>query len=236
MSSFQFKQFYLAQNNCAMKVGTDGVLLGAWADIDQCKNMLDVGTGTGLIALMLKQRAQKYNMVDANIFALEIDESAFLQATENFHISPWQNIKVYHNDFNQFKPRLKFDLVVSNPPYFINSLKGSNDARNTARHTCSLSFKTLIQKFCNITHDKGRLALVLPFDALKEIELLVNEFDLCISKLVYIFTKKNKPAKRILIELHKINTQCERSELFIHDNGEYSQDFINLTKDFYLKM
>jgi len=236
MSGFQFKQFYLAQNNCAMKVGTDGVLLGAWADIGQCKNILDVGTGTGLIALMLKQRSQTQKMTDVSISALEIDESAYLQAKENFEISPWQNIKIYHDDFNDFKPSLKFDFVVSNPPYFVKSLKGPNEARNTARHTCSLNFKILIKQFCNITHEQGRLALVLPSDALEEIEQLIKEFDLFMSKLVFVYTKKNKPAKRILIELNKIKSELDKSDLFIHENGDYSQDFISLTKDFYLKM
>jgi len=236
MSGFQFKEFYLAQNNCAMKVGTDGILLGSWADIKQCENILDVGTGTGLIALMLKQRAQKEHMMDTNISALEIDESAFLQATENFNLSPWQNIKIYHGDFNNFNPSLKFDLVVSNPPYFVKSLKGPNEARNTARHACGLSFKDIVSQFCNITYDHGRLALVLPFDALEEIKLLVKEFDLYMSKLVLVFTKKNKPAKRVLVELSKVQSKTKQSELFIHDNGQYSQDYINLTKDFYLKM
>lgn len=236
MSGFQFKQFYLAQNNCAMKVGTDGVLLGSWADINQCKNILDVGTGTGLIALMLKQRSQKLNITDVNISALEIDDAAFLQATENFNNSPWKNIDIYHADFNGFKLDSKFDLVVSNPPYFVNSLKGPDESRNTARHTCSLSFKTLIQQFCHLTHEHGRLALVLPSDALDEIKLLVKEFNLYMSKLVFVYTKKNKPAKRILIEISKMTITLEKSELFIHDNGDYSQDFISLTKDFYLKM
>jgi len=236
MSGFQFKQFYLAQNNCAMKVGTDGILLGAWADIDKADNILDVGTGTGLIALMLKQRAQKQGKEDVNICALEIDKSAFLQASENFENSPWHNINIYHADFNHFKSNLKFDLVVSNPPYFVNSLKGPDASRNAARHTCSLSFKTLIAQFCNITHDKGRLALVLPFDALAQIKQLSKEFDLSISKLINIYTKKNKPAKRILIELSKIGTHCESQDLYIHANKDYSQDFIKLTQDFYLKM
>lgn len=236
MSGFQFKQFYLAQNNCAMKVGTDGVLLGSWADIDQSKNILDVGTGTGLIALMLKQRSQKYDLIDLNISALEIDDAAFLQATENFNNSPWHNITIYHADFNEFKLDTKFDLVVSNPPYFVNSLKGPDESRNTARHTSSLSFKALIQQFCYITHEHGRLALVLPSDALDEIKLLVRAFGLYLSKLVFVYTKKNKPAKRILIEVSKKNIGLEQSELYIHDNGGYSQDFINLTKDFYLKM
>jgi len=236
MSGFQFKQFYLAQNNCAMKVGTDGVLLGAWADIDKADNILDVGTGTGLIALMLKQRAHKKGKAEVNISALEIDKSAFLQASENFDNCPWHNINIYHADFNHFKSNLKFDLVVSNPPYFVNSLKGPDASRNTARHTCSLSFKTLIAQFCIITHDKGRLALVLPYDALAEIKQLSKEFDLSISKLVYIFTKHNKPAKRILIELSKIGIQCESRDLYIHAHKGYSQDFINLTQDFYLKL
>ena len=131
---------------------------------------------------------------------------------------------------------LYVDAVVSNPPYFVDSLKGPDESRNTARHTCSLSFKALIQQFCNITSEHGRLALVLPSDALDEIKLLIKEFDLYMSKLVFVYTKKNKPAKRILIEISKKQIALEKSELFFHDSGAYSQDFINLTKDFYLKM
>lgn len=236
MSGFQFKQFYLAQNNCAMKVGTDGVLLGSWADIGDSENILDVGTGTGLIALMLKQRAQKSAMNDVNISALEIDSSAFLQATENFNNSPWQNIDIYYGDFNEFKLDAKFDLVVSNPPYFVNSLKGPDESRNTARHTGSLSFKALIKQFCKITHKRGRLALVLPSDVLEEIESVVKALNLYINKLVFVYTKHNKPPKRILIEISKVQMPLEKSELFISENGTFSKDFINLTKDFYLKM
>ncbi|SFC37609.1 tRNA1(Val) (adenine(37)-N6)-methyltransferase [Pseudoalteromonas denitrificans] len=236
MSGFQFKRFYLVQNNCAMKVGTDGVLLGAWADISNCKNILDVGAGTGLIALMLRQRAEKLSQINTKISALEIDKAAFLQAKKNFNNSPWSDISINHGDFNTFEQAKQYDLVVSNPPYFVNSLKSPDQARNKARHTCSLSFESLINQFCNITNEEGRLALVLPLDALNEIKTLAQKFSLTVSKLVYVYTKEGKAAKRILMELSKMHIKQECSELIIHHKGGYSQSFINLTKDFYLKM
>ena len=134
---FQFKRFTVYHDRCAMKVGTDGVLLGAWTDVSSSQQILDIGTGTGLIALMLAQRN-----VTAHITAIDIDEEAIEQAQGNIAASPWKNrIEVMKQDFCQYSANRLFDTIVSNPPYFNQSLKGPDSQRNTARHTDSLELQ-----------------------------------------------------------------------------------------------
>ena len=134
---FEFKQFTVWHDKCAMKVGTDGVLLGAWANVESAKHILDVGTGTGLIALMLAQRT-----VQADVTAIEIDSMAAIQARENIAHSPWKNrITLFNCDFRYFHDDLKYDLIVSNPPYFVNALKCLDKQRNMARHTDLLYYE-----------------------------------------------------------------------------------------------
>ena len=161
---FQFKKFTIRHDKCAMKVGTDAVLLGAWADITACKNILDIGTGTGIIALMLAQRCF------ANIDAIDIDTDAYSQAKENVAASPFaERINVIHASCSEYTgscAREKYDLIVSNPPYFINSLKCPDNKRSVARHTDSLSLFELIDDSCSLLSLSGRIALVLPYEQL----------------------------------------------------------------------
>ena len=135
MSGFAFKQFKVEHDQCAMKVSTDGILLGAWADLSGANTLLDIGTGTGLLALMCKQRAPHLK-----VSAVEVDETAYQQALQNCQQSPWPDISTYHQSIQQFEAAGLFDCVIANPPYFNQSLKGDNAARNTARHTDGLSF------------------------------------------------------------------------------------------------
>ncbi len=147
---FTFKQFTIWHDKCAMKVGTDGVLLGAWAPVENCKRILDVGTGTGLIAIQLAQRAPQ-----ANITAVEIDKIAANQASDNVRNSPWANrIEVICADFRHYTPNERFDMIVSNPPYFINSLKCGNEQRNTARHTDELNYNLLFSHSATLLHER----------------------------------------------------------------------------------
>ena len=160
---FQFKQFTVWHDKCAMKVGTDGVLLGAWTSVENTRSILDVGCGTGLISLMLAQRCQ------AIIDALDIDPAACMQARENADRSPFgQRLQVIHRPFadcvTEFAGIRQYDCIVSNPPYFINSLKCPDKQRNQARHTDTLSLDELISGSKQLLSPGGRLCLILPFD------------------------------------------------------------------------
>ena len=158
MAGFKFKQFAVEQDDVAMKVGTDGVLLGAWANTDNAKRILDIGTGTGVIALQMAQR----NPV-AQIHAVEIDETAAHRARANFDLSPWaERMNVEQTAVQEFSPAEKFDLIVSNPPYFVDSLLPPDAKRSTARHTHDLSFEELDSAVCQLLADDGLFALILP--------------------------------------------------------------------------
>jgi tRNA1Val (adenine37-N6)-methyltransferase len=159
-SWFQFKHFKIVQDKCAMKVGTDGVLLGAWVPLEGARRILDVGSGTGLIALMLAQRAP-----EADITAVEIDQDACLQSVENIQQSPWfKRLKVVNTDFRHFSQGDDglFDLIVTNPPYFVGSQPSSGEARSIARHTTLLGYNELIEGVVRRLKPEGRLALILP--------------------------------------------------------------------------
>ena len=170
---FKFKQFSVNQDNCAMKVGTDGVLLGAWCDVESAKMVLDIGTGTGLIALMIAQRTDC-----ALIDAVEIDKSAYVQASGNFKDSRWcGRIGVFNLDFKQYvdECNTKYDLIVSNPPYFENSLKSSNLERTMARHTDSLSFDELLHGASMLLSESGIISLIVP----NGVDNRLGEIDYC---------------------------------------------------------
>ncbi|MEE0972800.1 MAG: methyltransferase, partial [Paludibacteraceae bacterium] len=156
-SFFRFKQFTVYQDRCAMKVGTDGVLLGVLADVSKATRILDIGTGTGLIALMLAQRQK-----DAHVDAIEIDEQAAQQAQENIAQSPFCYIHVHTTALQAYNSTQPYDLIVSNPPYFVDSLKAPNAARNLARHTDSLSFADLLQGAERLLHNDGCFWVILP--------------------------------------------------------------------------
>lgn len=215
-----------------MKVGTDGILLGAWAPLEGANKALDIGTGTGLIALMLKQRAP--SLV---ITAVEIDNDAFLQAKENISASPWQDIGVWQGNIKEFHKDTAFDLIVSNPPFFYDSLKSDNAQRMTARHTDGLSFDSLCAKAASLLSEKGRFCVVLPTTELSRFESAADNANLKITKKQWVFTSKKKSAKRVLLCLahkNKLQTLVEE-ELVIHaESGEYSTAYKQLCRDFYL--
>jgi tRNA1Val (adenine37-N6)-methyltransferase len=231
-SYFKFKQFTISHDKCGMKVGTDGVLLGAWADTEHCKHILDIGTGSGLITLMLAQRS------NAIISGIEIDKNAYLQSQENVNNSPWEErIQLFHADFTNWETTQKFDLIVSNPPYFEQSLKGKDKARNTARHTTNLSFEALIKQAKKQLAPKGRIALILPTDTCSTISNIITKNQLYINKITHIKPQPNKDSKRILIQISDVKNEPIRHELTIElARHKYSDEYISLTKDFYLKM
>ena len=233
---FQFKQFTIRHDKCAMKVGTDGVLLGAWAGTESCSRILDVGTGTGLITLMLTQRSK------AVVDAIDIDADACLQAQENAESSLFAGrINVFHSDLADFAQASThlYGLIVSNPPYFVDSLKCPNLQRNTARHTDTLTLEDLLQYSRKLLAPQGRIALILPYDQKDRLTDCIQTQNLFLSKEVSVIPVPDAQPKRLLAEL---TSEPPASPAFSDRltieiaRHRYTDEYINLTKDFYLKM
>lgn len=249
---FRFKQFDVSNRLSAMKVGTDGVLLGAWSSLppEEEENalpeakgasapvypsILDVGCGTGLIALMLAQRCPQ-----AHIRGIEIDNMAAEEAQGNFSASPWADrLSVIKGDFiaiHDIVGDQKFDLIVSNPPFFTTGEKSPDQARMAARHEASLPLSTLVETSCRILSDNGHICIVLPADREEELKYLAVVNHLCLSRLTRVSTVTTKPPRRILAELrHGPSSPTILSQLHIHGpKGGFSAEYISLVKDFYL--
>jgi tRNA1Val (adenine37-N6)-methyltransferase len=229
---FRFKQFTVRHDLCAMKVGTDGVLLGAWSDVTNVKKILDVGTGSGLIALMLAQRSTAF------IEAVDVDENACRQAKINFENSPFRDrLKIEKIDFQSFSSPAKYDLLVSNPPYFSNSLKSPDNSRNFARHQDSLSLADLITKSASLLNPQGKLALILPFENLENANALARKNQLFLCRKTHVLSVPNQPPKRVLLEYALYKLDLQENELSIEKSRQvYSEEYIALTKDFYLSV
>ncbi|MDR1939154.1 MAG: methyltransferase [Tannerellaceae bacterium] len=231
---FRFKQFMIRQDRCAMKVGTDGVLLGAWVAVDGCRNILDVGTGTGLIALMLAQRNP-----EAAVDAIDIDESACSQAKENAGDSPFAGrIRIICSPLSRYASETasRYDLIVSNPPYFVRSLKNPDPQRCIARHTDSLSVEELIEKGRGLLAEGGRLALILPAGRGDELGAVARRNGLNIIRQTAVIPVPGAAPKRILTELSaSFSPSCATGSLLIEEaRRQYSAAYAALTRDFYL--
>jgi len=235
---FRFKQFTVRQGGAAMKVGVDSVLLGAWASSDHAVRILDVGTGTGLLALMMAQRYP-----DAEIDAVEIDAEACRQAIENTANSPWGNrIQLICDDFINYAKQcpLRYDLIISNPPYFTASLKPSDTKRNIARHNDSLPHSCLLSGSASLLTSAGVLAIVLPpAEALKIIDEAAA-YGLFVQRTLHVQTLPSKPVYRMLVELSKTPLRfCgEATEMSLciekSDRSGETDEYRQLTKEFYL--
>ena len=230
---FAFKQFTVRHDRCAMKVGTDGVLLGAWTDLSHSRRILDIGTGTGLIALMLAQRC-----MDARITAIDLDSAAVEQAQENIQASPWKDrIEALQQDICTYHPNGTFDTIVSNPPYFIDSLKCPDGQRSTARHTDTLDADRLIGKVSELLTSDGRFSIILPAEQTEDLIRVAGEKGLHPSRQTWVITRPGLSPKRILMEFRKIPVTLQPDELVIElERHVYSKEYIALTKEFYLKM
>lgn len=230
---FAFKQFTVRHDRCAMKVGTDGVLLGAWTDLSHSRRILDIGTGTGLIALMLAQRC-----MDARITAIDLDSAAVEQAQENIQASPWKDrIEALQQDICTYHPNGTFDTIVSNPPYFIDSLKCPDGQRSTARHTDTLDADRLIGKVSELLTSDGRFSIILPAEQTEDLIRVAGEKGLHPSRQTWVITRPGLSPKRILMEFRKIPVMLQPDELVIElERHVYSEEYIALTKEFYLKM
>ena len=237
MSTFNFKQFTVQQDRCAMKIGTDGVLLGAWCPIDNNPfSVLDIGAGTGILSLMLAQRSNA-----EQIDSLEIDEEAYEQCVENFENSPWSDrLFCFHAGLDEFvdEPEDEYDLIISNPPFYSEDFKTENSQRDLARFQDALPFEDLIEAADLLLSENGIFAIIIPF---KEEE---NFIDLCAEVELYpvkVTRVKGTPTteiKRSLLAFKRYElSTLTADELIIETSRhQYTDDYINLTKDFYLKM
>lgn len=233
---FKFKQFTVQQDKCAMKVGTDGVLLGAWTPVDHNPfSILDIGAGTGLIALMLAQRCHA-----EQIDGLEIDADAHEQAVDNFENSPWgDRLFCYHASLDEFmeEPEDEYDLIVSNPPFYTDGYFSGDEQRDMARHNNSLPFEDLIQASEILLSEIGILALVIPFKEEEKFIALAKEEQLYPFKITRVKGTPETEIKRSLIALSRTEKEITTDELIIETaRHKYTDEYISLTKDFYLKM
>ena len=234
---FQFKEFSVSHDKCAMKIGTDGVLLGAWANPKNSFSILDIGTGTGVIALQMAQRASA-EVIDA----LEIDANAFEQAVDNFEQSDWgDRLFCYHASLQEFVGEIEeeYDFIISNPPFYNTTYKEGaiSDQRILARHSKSFSFTTLLEATSKLLCKKGSCAFIIPFEEEETFLELAYQQKLFANRITRVRGASSSPVKRILLQLSFEKTEIESSELVIEiERHQYTQDYINLVKDFYLKM
>ena len=233
-NSFQFKQFTINQERCAMKVGTDGTLLGAWANAPErpCR-ILDIGTGTGLLALMMAQRYP-----EASVVGIDIDKDAAMQAQENVGASPFSDrITIIHGDATKIEDKEEFDAIVCNPPYFVDSLICPKDQRTLARHTVSLTYEQLMGTAYKLLKNDGVFSIVVPTENNDAIESAAAFAGFLISRICMIKTTPNKLPKRQLIELRKARTEdLDFKEVILEEvHNKRSEWYFELTKEFYLK-
>lgn len=237
MSKFQFKQFSLEQDQCAMKIGTDGVLLGAWTPIENNPySILDIGTGTGIIALMLAQRCSA-NQIDA----LEIDENGYEQATDNFENSPWNDrLFCFHAGLDEFveEPEDEYDLIVSNPPFYSEDYKSDNEQRDLARFQDAMPFEDLIEAAALLLSENGIFSVIIPFKEEENFLALAKEYELFPLKITRVKGTPITEIKRSLLAFSRSESpNFPIDELIIETARHiYTAEYIALTKDFYLKM
>lgn len=229
-SFFKFKQFTIEQGGCAMKVGTDGVLLGAWTQVKPHERVLDIGTGTGLICLMLAQRTA------AHVCAIDVDADAVKQAIQNVQASPWADrIEVRLADAQTFSAPEKYDVVVSNPPYFQQSLKCPDERRTMARHTDSLNYSELCACAARCLTAEGSFSVVLPADAVQQFILAAATYQLWPLRKTWVVTKEGALPKRVLMQLGYRLQPCTEDTLLLELPGRVrSPQYVALTNEYYL--
>lgn len=233
-STFAFKQFTIHQDLCAMKVGTDAVLLGSWVFPNGSRQILDIGTGTGIIALMLAQKTE------AQIHAIDIDDLSVKQAVQNFETSKFHNrLSVSHTSLQDFArhSNRKFNLIVTNPPYFQASVKSSDEHRSNARHADILPFEELIDGVIKLLDEKGKFCLILPKNEALQFRELAEKRGLHLSKLMRVKGRADKDTeKRHLMQFEFKPTEFSESSLTIErdERHTYTEEYKSLTKDYYL--
>ena len=236
MSIFKFKQFHINQNQCAMKIGTDGVLLGAWTPlINNPLNVLDIGAGTGILSLMLAQRSYA-----EQIDAIEIDENAYEQCVENFEASPWgDQLFCFHAGLDEFvdEPEDEYDLIISNPPFYSEDFKTDDSQRDLARFQDALPFEELIEAAALLLSDNGIFSVIIPFKEEAKFVSMCKELELFPLKITRVKGTPTSEIKRSLLAFSRIEQTPLIDELTIEiSRHHYTPEYIELTKDFYLKM
>lgn len=232
MSRFHFKHFSLYHDRSTMKVGTDAVLLGAWVDVKPTDWVLDIGTGCGVLPLMLAQKGI------AKVHAVDLDEASVIEASENFQASQWsRQLFAFHADIRKFTMQCAYDLIISNPPFFINSFKCDADRRNQARHTdTSLTFSDLIATVRRLLKPDGRFVLVLPERESHDFIPLAEQANLYIHRKENIIPIEGKDPNRVNLEFHYGNPETVLvSDLIIrHKDGTFMDNYLDRIKDYYL--
>ncbi len=230
---FKFKQFTVYQDSAAMRVGTDGVMLGAWAQHPAPLRILDVGSGTGVISLMAAQRWS-----EARIDAIDPDLGAFEQSRSNFEQSLWGNrLAAHHIDLQHFEADT-YDLIISNPPYFVNSLKNPDSAKSTARHSDTLPHNELVLHAARLLSAEGIVAVILPADLRQNLLEIAKQNGLSLHRIAEIFDRQGRNHIRIMAEFKKsVSTEPTEEQIYIRnvESNDYTEQYKTLTKDFYLK-
>jgi len=233
---FEFKHFSIHQDKTAMKVGTDGVLLGAWTEIDpEVFSILDIGAGTGVISLMMAQRSQA-ELIDA----IELNDEAYEQTVENFERSDWgDRLFCYHASLKEFQDEIedKYDLIISNPPFYTSTYKELPVDRAMARHTESLPFNELLYGVSKLLAKKGSSSFIIPFSEEGNFILIAEENNLYPNRITRVKGNQNTPFKRSLIQFSFVEGEIVESELIIEeDRHKYTPEYSELVEDFYLRM
>lgn len=232
---FVFKQFSIVQQGCAHKVGTDGVLIGAWAEAEGANFILDIGTGSGIISLMMAQKSPT-----AIIDAIDIEEGACLQAKENVAQSPWkERIRIHHCPLQKFElhPHRKYDLIITNPPFFVDSFKAPDEDRSHARHNDALPFPELIDGVLNLLTPQGKFYIILPTKEAGDFKNLAEKKHLHLIKRLRVKTKMiNGSEKRHLMQFSLSPRSLHDYTLSIEKEGrhDYTEEYKKLTEEFYL--
>jgi len=231
---FRFKQFSIRQVNSAMKIGTDSVLLGSWAKIENAQTILDIGTGTGLLALMMAQRSHS-----SMIVGVEKEPLAYEEALYNIKSSKWSDrVHIKLSDIKNYLPDRKFDSIITNPPFFNNGIKPLGKERSEARHTGSLSFKDLMNSASHLLTPSGSLHVILPTQEFTQFMEQALFQDFHINRQLNVRPHDKKPEHRVLLTLTRTKKEYQIERLSLHEvgNRSYSNPYISLTKDFYLYM
>ena len=239
--TFTFKQFSVNQERCAMKIGTDGVLLGAWTPlINKPFNVLDIGAGTGILSLMLAQRSNAAPNNVGIIDAIEIDEDAYEQCVENFEASPWgDKLFCFHAGLDEFvdEPEDEYDLIISNPPFYTDDYKSDNSSRDLARFEDALPFEELIEAAALLLSDNGIFSVIIPYKEEERFVAMCKILDLFPLKITRVKGTPTSEIKRSLLAFCRMEQTPLIDELIIEiSRHNYTPEYIELTKEFYLKM
>jgi tRNA1Val (adenine37-N6)-methyltransferase len=230
---FKFKQFTIHQERCALKVGTDGVLLGAWTKYEGAKRILDIGTGTGLLALVAAQRNSS-----AMIDAVEIDDASAEQASENVAASPWADrVRVHRMDVRRMRASEPYDLIICNPPFYAGEMDSPDERKGLAKHSGELTFEELVDAIDRLLTDDGRTSLIIPKNRENELLSAAGAKGLSASRKTSVRYLAHRPLKRALIELRRGGQQVEEDELIVEmkAGGDFSPRYRELMADLLLK-